>query len=422
MIYVNIYQNDKEAHVSMGGVEKNNTWYDDAILSISNLSYQLSGGIVKVKDFEIEIVKSKLQDAGIDINSRLIVLNIILIENDIPIWGGNGILIDDNELSVTYLCKTIEPSVNLLDPAPDLNNLTNRVYYRAFGKGKFVKPLLLDDVNLKYHGAYGTVQAVYDDGVSVSFTDNGDGTFTLSANPVGEITMDVNSTDSDIIQIAQFVANRIGYTLDSTLANTGYKINYFVNQQVDSLKFLSDACEYTNHVTLLDNLNTTLKVVQLYSDFANVPDEIKLYVDGFRVLRSGLQKRYNDIIKEFKAIWEKRESVANPQRVESQEATKSAFTGLNSGEIIEITPFDYIDSNIESVLWQKYVLYLLHKVELRVSGLDFITYNDFGKVIYIDVPEYLDMTKINWMQIIEMEFDFSNAETILKGQGQLFWR
>ena len=104
-----------------------------------------------------------------------------------------AVIIDDTEYSVTFQLRTEEYENMLLDDAPDLWDLTNRVYPRAFGMGKFVEPLLLDDANKKYHAAYGTVQYVYDDGVSVGFTDNGDGTFTLSANPVGTITMDVVS-------------------------------------------------------------------------------------------------------------------------------------------------------------------------------------------------------------------------------------
>lgn len=422
MIYAELTQNTTTVYLSVDGIERNSKWYDAGISDddTTALSYSLDTGYVKVNDCRIAIYKNFLSD--FDLIDRVFDIKIYYKNNNKKLFEGKAIIIDDTESIVVFQLRTEEYENMLLDDAPDLGDLTNRVYPRVFGIGKFVEPLLLDDVNLIYHAAYGTVQAVYDDGVSVGFTDNGDGTFTLSANPVGSITMDVNAVGSTIIEVAQFVANRLGLTFDGSLA-TAEPVNYFVNQQVNALQFLSEVCKYCNHFFYIDNTSSTktLKLVQKYLDFSSVPNELIISKDGFGILKEGTEKNYNQIIKQFQAKWTKRASVQNPQRVQETEASIVVNTGTNAGKIEDVPIYDYFETNIQNALENMRDLNNLHQVELKIADI-VCNMSDIGKIIQINNEEVVDISKNNWVQIVKPELDFLNAKTIIKGHGQINWR
>jgi hypothetical protein len=68
----------------------------------------------------------------------------------------------------------------------------------VLGTVKNMRPILIDDVNYRYLAhdytvlPFASIDTVYDDGVSVGFTDNGTGTFDLTSAPVGTITCAVS--------------------------------------------------------------------------------------------------------------------------------------------------------------------------------------------------------------------------------------
>jgi len=77
----------------------------------------------------------------------------------------------------------------------------------VFGKVYNIQPTLVDETNLIYEYAYNpagtpSLDAVYFNGVlatlTTDYTDNGDGTFTLTGDPLGRVTCDVETTHGSI--------------------------------------------------------------------------------------------------------------------------------------------------------------------------------------------------------------------------------
>ena len=134
----------------------------------------------------------------------------------------------------------------------------------ALGRCRNVSPILIDDVSYTYRVTdtapagvgCSAVTAVYDDGAAVSYTDNGDGTFTLSLSPVGTITADVDgATFSGVYQ------NTVGGILNGLLTTLGgvsnvssshiaalnaampYEVGLYVADAADVLTVMDRLCE-----------------------------------------------------------------------------------------------------------------------------------------------------------------------------------
>lgn len=92
----------------------------------------------------------------------------------------------------------------------------------ALGEVFNAEPRLLDSATHLYqvHEGVCTVVDVRDNGLSVAYTDNGNGTFTLNAQPFGRITCDVSQADNTVSLQTRYIANKIGYTdIDPSVDN-----------------------------------------------------------------------------------------------------------------------------------------------------------------------------------------------------------
>lgn len=137
----------------------------------------------------------------------------------------------------------------------------------AFGYVHNMTPLLLDQTigGGKYvyadDGTGATCEQVRDDGVSVAYTDNLDGTFTLTAPPVGLITADVlaeplgssNVTGSDALE--HIVGTRAGLTAESLYDGAGPTFDV---HDADDYKLGILLPEARNVIDLLATVNVSL--------------------------------------------------------------------------------------------------------------------------------------------------------------------
>jgi hypothetical protein len=111
-------------------------------------------------------------------------------------WDNSTLTLSVQDLTEDLYKSEINP--NVIDAATYPNAGANTDKPKPFGVGycKFVKPLLIDTSTNTYmfHDnttvAYTALYSVYVDGASVSFTDNTNGTFTLSSAPTGTVTCD----------------------------------------------------------------------------------------------------------------------------------------------------------------------------------------------------------------------------------------
>ena len=148
---------------------------------------------------------------------------------------------------------------------------------RAFGRVTHVTPIRLADVAGKptYHKGYiasttpGTDWDVYDDGVSINanVTDNGDGTFSLSATPVGEVTMSGLAAETDLQETFSWACNsaRLNLTLNHTYdRDPSPEINYWATSQMLLTDFLSNVAAYFTHLYYI--AGSTLNLVDMKKD------------------------------------------------------------------------------------------------------------------------------------------------------------
>ena len=148
-----------------------------------------------------------------------------------------------------------------LDSAPDFtdengNTETDRVYPRAFGRVTHRRPLRVGDTTTyTYHKGYlaGTLGGdwfVYDDGVDVTAnaTDNGDGTFSLSAAPVGEVTVSGTGELATLVDIFSWAAGKLGLALDTTYArNPSPEVGFWLANQMKLVDLLDELSSFFSH-------------------------------------------------------------------------------------------------------------------------------------------------------------------------------
>lgn len=156
-----------------------------------------------------------------------------------------GIVLDKQLTETTF---TTGPSTNLLKPV-------------CYGQCYKIEPVLEDHTTHKYRvhdGAVSTISTVYDQGVSISFTPNtSDGSFTLSAQPAGQITADVEgATFVGLAGGAPAYYNTIAQIIYDIIVNR----SDLSSSDVDTTNLSSFDSSFTQTVGFYTNDKTTLSV------------------------------------------------------------------------------------------------------------------------------------------------------------------
>ena len=123
--------------------------------------------------------------------------------------------------------------------------------------------------------------AVFDDGVPIqeNVQVNGDGTFSLTASPVGEVTISGTADDTDLAEIMTWGQGQLGITSIDTTASraTAPDVNYWATSQMPLIDFLSELCAFFTHYfyiasdtlylgdLLLDNGTSTLTEYEYFT-------------------------------------------------------------------------------------------------------------------------------------------------------------
>lgn len=113
----------------------------------------------------------------------------------------------------------------------------------ALGSVFNCEPTVEDAANLIYRvhqdGNLTSVDAVRDSGVSVSYTDNGDGTFTLSNNPAGRISADVTGETTGTPQaIGEWIAAEAGVSSYDLSGLPSYTCGYYQKDETPAREAL----------------------------------------------------------------------------------------------------------------------------------------------------------------------------------------
>ena len=239
---------------------------------------------------------------------------------------------------------------------------------RAFGDIQHQQPVRLPDVSgyPTYHKAYlsgtkGTDWHVYDDGVNIdaNVTDNGDGTFKLSASPVGEVTFSGHGEDATLSDIVQWACDpaRLNQNFDSTNAESPSPgINWYATSQGMLIDFVSEICAFAGHLTYIKD--QTLYLVDMDED------------NGSRTLTGSdffpVQYTYDPPVSVLTAKWTQRNAVEETigKYIKNSDKETAVTSNYGYGEDMEITPYHTTKSVIDARLAD--ILTLIHKPKIRV--------------------------------------------------------
>jgi hypothetical protein len=188
--------------------------------------------------------------------------------------------------SIVYDLHDAAYDVDLLEEGTDYNGATVALP-RAFGNVAYRKVVRLADVGSPskptYHTGYilgtkGIDWHVYDDGKNIdsNVTDNGDDTFSLSATPVGEVTISGTGEDTTLAEVIAWAASASYLNLTANTTNWDNSIPdlaHWADKQQKMIDFLSEVSAFFSHLVYIRT--ATIYLVSMGTD--NGTDTITEY-------------------------------------------------------------------------------------------------------------------------------------------------
>ena len=291
---------------------------------------------------------------------------------------------------------------------------------RGLGTAQHRQPVRLADVGGKptYHKAYlagtkGVDWHVFDDGVNIdsSVTDNGDGTFSLSAGPVGEVTVSGVGEDSTLSDIAEWACDpaRLNLNYDNTKAESpSPAVNWWASSQRVLVEFLSDLAATRTHMFYVRD--ETLYLIDMDVD------------NGSRALTEGdifePQYDYEPPVAMITAKWQKREAVEETigKYIKDIKHETSQSSGYRHGREWDMEMFHDVTAVIDVLLGD--ILTIVHKPRVRVPLPLLGSLPAPGEAIsYTDESMVRDMTVS--FRCRNVTYDFDNDEVFVEGEGAL---
>ena len=330
--------------------------------------------------------------------------------------------------TVTYDVYGGYDSINLLEIEDIDYDENESPIPRAFGAVTYVQPLRLPDILTAptYHKGYmlGSKETnwhVYDDGVDIcsNVTDNGDGTFKLSAVPVGQVSISGIGTDSTLAEIVEWAcgASYLNLTYNGTYArNPSPSLNHWATSQTPITQFLSEICAYFSHIFYIRG--TTLYLVdtkinngsRIITEFDYMPSEYN----------------YNPPVSVIKTVWQYREAGewrdktgggSGAVYVKETDHEVSVISIYPYGEEMEVNCFQENHDNILTALND-----ILDMVEKPMCNLKMpLTASPVlpgEKVLFQDTS--LQSTTEIWIRARNITYDFDNYEVTVSGEGEIY--
>ena len=239
---------------------------------------------------------------------------------------------------------------------------------RAVGTIQHQRPVRLLDVAGKptYHKAYlagavGAAWHVCDDGVDIdaNVIDNGDGSFSLSASPVGEVTISGAAAETTLAEVFVWgcAASNLSLSLDASVAEApSPPVNHYASTQQPLIDFLSDVAAWNTHYFYIQ-----LSVCYLGDMFADNGSRTVTGSDFFEA-----NYPMNPPVAQITAKWTVRSAVEETigkyiKDVEMEAVVASAYP---YGEKMDLKPFDTDRARISESLTD--ILTLIHKPRAEI--------------------------------------------------------
>jgi hypothetical protein len=273
-------------------------------------------------------------------------------------------------------------------------------------------------LRLPIYAAAGTVGSffVFDDGVPIqtNVINNGDGTFSLTAQPVGEVTISGTASDTTLTEVMDWATTQFGISTydDSNGRGTSPDVSYWATSQMPLIDFVSDFCAFFTHYFYI-------KADQLYlcdmliDNGTDSLDEFEYFTASYSAM---------DAVKQVKAEWTTRAGVE--ERLEDgitgavyvkDYDKESVVTGdYPWGEEIEVEPYHDTLANITAALTN--ILTVMNKDTATISLPITTSLPAPGKKLtFSDNQMPQDMSTYIWARTLQ--FDFENDEVMISGEG-----
>ena len=331
--------------------------------------------------------------------------------------------------SVVYDLHGKKYDIDLLAEDTDYNGDTVSLP-RAFGSVTYVIPIRLADVggNPTYHKGYiagtkGIDWHVFDDGVDIdaNVTDNGDGTFSLSATPIGQVSITGTGkygtgVDDELASIMEWAcgASYLNETFSDTYARVSQpSVAYWASSQRKILDFLSDLCAFFAHLFYVDSSGLHLIDMKLDNGSSTLTE--------FDYMPSVYE--YSPPVSILKAKWREREAgewrdpggaTAAAKYVKETKKTTSKTSSYAYGKEIRIEPYQAAESNITAALTD--IESFIHKSRCRLSiPLTGSLPSPGKKLSWTDTA--LGQSTDMWIRARTIQYNFDDEEVNIEGEG-----
>jgi len=254
---------------------------------------------------------------------------------------------------------------------------------------------------------------VYDDGVPISgnVTDNGNGTFSLSAVPTGEVSISGTGQDTTLAELIDWAcgASYLDLTSDTALwTATIPNISHWAASQKKLVDFLSDICAFFGHLFFISG--STLYLVGMGED--NGTDTITEfeYFDG----------PYHDRppVSIFRSKWITRESVSETigQYVKDIGNDTYQESAYPYGKDESIDPYTGTMADIDTQLEAISTIYHMPYCYLKMPLIGSLPMPG-KKISWLD--ESMGQKTSAYIRARSIRYDFDNEEITIEGEGAM---
>jgi len=422
MLLIEVTINGTVNYLSMEGIELTR-WWDNKVISFTAPNYTIKdtyGGYVDVEFGNIEFSPDLFLSPNWPPPAECPIVVKYTDTDEASaevLFDGTCYIRKINRESIVYDIFDEAFDINLLDTAVDYNGDTVPLP-RAFGTVTFVNPVRLPDAGGfpiwhkgNIQGVLGTNYFCYDDGidVSVNFTDLGT-TLQQNVGLAGELTLSGVGLETTLDQVMSWGAiTKLGLAYDNSVGRVvSPPINYWAAGQDKIISFLSDICLFFTHLNYIRN--NTLYLVDMFQD------------NGTRTITEfeffPAEYDYEVPIRIIKSAWENRFSVSETigQYVKHVPDKTERTTAFPYGNLMEVTPFDDIKSNIEAALDN--ILLVHPKPRARVSLPLLGSLPVPGEAITLEDTSLAEDTDVV-IRCRKITYDFNNDEVVVEGEGTL---
>jgi hypothetical protein len=297
---------------------------------------------------------------------------------------------------------------------------------RALGAVYYARVLRLPDDGSgrpTYHNGYisgsnGADWNVFDDGVNIdaNVMDNGNDTFSLTASPVGEVTLSGTGAIETLSDLFAWAANddrlALSYAYSASLeASPSPSISYWWSSQGLLIDALSQIAAYFRHLFYESGANLIAVALANTNGTRNL-------IDGYDWFRD---TRYEDPapVSLIRAAWVQRAAVEETigKYVKDTEVEETQESTYPYGSEDSITPYQYTRANVSAALTSLLEYQLKTQVHLRIPVTDNLPVPG-EQITFTDTDNFNQDLNVT-MFCRNIRYDFENDTVEISGDGVL---